>query len=59
MLLGIEANMAFAINYEILWKPNNMHLNLGTIIWYGNNLPRIKFSIVYSKHGAQGITNTG
>ena len=26
MLLGIEVNVTF------LWKPNNMHLNLGTII---------------------------
>ena len=32
VLLRIEANVTFAINYEILWKPNNMHLNLGTII---------------------------
>ena len=59
MLLGIEANVTFAINHEILWKPNNMHLNLGTIIWYGYNLSRVKFSIGHSKHGAQGITNTG
>ena len=32
MLLEIEANVTFAINHEILWKPNDMHLNLGTII---------------------------
>ena len=32
MLLGIEANVTFAINHEFLWKPNNMHLNLGTVI---------------------------
>ena len=57
--IGIEANVTFAINHEILWKPNNMHLNMGTIIWYGYNLPRVKVSIGYSKHGAQGITNTG
>ena len=28
MLLVIEANVTFAINNEILWKPNNMHLNV-------------------------------
>ena len=59
MLLGIEANVTFAINHELLSKSNNMHLNLGSIIWYGYNPPRIKCSIGYSKHGAQGITNTG
>ena len=32
MLLEIEANVTFAMNHEILWKPNNMHLNLGIII---------------------------
>ena len=33
MLLGIEANAIFAINNEIQWKPNNIHSNLGTVIW--------------------------
>ena len=47
VLLGIEANVTFALNHEILWKPNNMHLNLDAINWYGY------------KDGAQGITNTG
>ena len=56
MLLGIEANVTFEINHEISWKPNKLHLNFGTIIWYWYNLPRIKFSIRYTKRGAQGIT---
>ena len=41
-VIGIEAKVTFAINHEILWKPNNMHLNwvlsfnMGTI-YHGSN----------------------
>ena len=58
MSIGIEVNMKLVRNHETLWKSNDTHFSLGTVLPSGYNTPRMKFSLENTKPGAVSTKKT-
>ena len=49
MSIGIEVKLVLVRNHETLWKLNDTHFTLGTVLPRGYKTPRMKFSLGNTK----------